>query len=123
MSKQVFDTDFVSLPAIDSDLATCDNVSEIDWSKSAQDLLAEEMGERNDDIDNESEEDEELKETESEKCINIDTALNYCNQIKTLAENECNFKLLDAVMSVRDITSKLIITKCAKQPKINSFFV
>ncbi|KAK6178650.1 hypothetical protein SNE40_011178 [Patella caerulea] len=87
MSKQVFDTDFVSLPTIDSELATCDNVSEIDWSKSAKDLLAEEIGgERNDDIDNESEEDEELKE--SEKCCNIETALNYCDQIKTLAEKE-----------------------------------
>ncbi|KAK6166481.1 hypothetical protein SNE40_023158 [Patella caerulea] len=125
MSKQVFDKDFVSLSTIDGELATCDNVSEIDWSKSAKDPLAEEIGgERNDDIDNESEKDEELKE-QSEKCCNIETALNYCNQIKTLAEKESNFELLDAVMNVRDITSKLIITKskCAKQPKINDFFV
>ncbi|KAK6186557.1 hypothetical protein SNE40_008572 [Patella caerulea] len=32
MSKQVFDTDFISLPTIDSDMVTCD------WSKSAKDL-------------------------------------------------------------------------------------
>ncbi|XP_050406602.2 tigger transposable element-derived protein 4, partial [Patella vulgata] len=122
LSKQVFDTDFVSLPTIDCDLATCDvNVGEIDWTKSANDLLAEEIGERN--YDHESDDEEELKEIESEKCINMDTALSYCDQIKTLAEREGNFELLDAIMSARDITSKLIVKKCAKQPKINEFFV
>ncbi|KAK6187227.1 hypothetical protein SNE40_005299 [Patella caerulea] len=76
MSRQVLDTDFDSLLAIDSDLATCDlNVYEIDRSKSTQDLLAEEVGERNNDEG--SGEEEELKEMESEKCINMVTALRY----------------------------------------------
>ncbi|KAK6171169.1 hypothetical protein SNE40_019417 [Patella caerulea] len=118
MSKQVFDTDFVSLPAIDSDLATCYNMFEIDWSKTGKDLLAEE---RND--DNESDGDDELNETESEKCITINIALSYCDQINILVEKEFNFELLGAIMSTRDISSKLIAEKCSKKPKFSDFFV
>ena len=112
VSREFFDCDVAELPAIDEQLATCDN-NMTDWDRPAAAILAD---------DQKSDSDDEQDSVQEETVISDTAATEALLTLKTFALQKGQSDILDIIMKAEETFINSQVQRVSKQAKISDFF-